>query len=67
GEIESTAREGNAGALRERIESLEARASRLRLPRSFTQSVYHLREHIRFVEARLDRLAGDQKPSPPTG
>ncbi|MGO9830238.1 MAG: TAXI family TRAP transporter solute-binding subunit [Myxococcaceae bacterium] len=36
-----------------RIDQLDNKASRLRVPMKFTQSLYHLKEHINFVRRRL--------------
>jgi len=43
----------SATVLMSRIEQLETRANRLRVPSKFTQSLYHLREHINFVRERV--------------
>ena len=41
--------------LRVRLDALESRADRLRVPRPFAHSLYTLKEHIAFVRQRLDK------------
>jgi len=63
GEVERSPADGTAATLAQRLDDLEARASRLRLPMSFSQRLYNLREHIYFVRVRLDRLLRETRPS----
>ena len=52
-ELEAPAAEGQRARLLERLEDLETRVSRLRVPRFFSALVYALRVHIRLVRERL--------------
>ena len=45
----------DAGGLADRLDELEARASRLRVPRAYAWFAYTLRHHIRLVRERLER------------
>jgi TRAP-type uncharacterized transport system substrate-binding protein len=47
-----------AGELAARLEGLERRASRARLPQSFAPSLYTLKHHISLVHERLEKRAG---------
>jgi TRAP transporter TAXI family solute receptor len=53
GEVDRHATDQSAVGLVARIDQLEVRANRLRVPMRFTQSLYHLKEHINFVRARI--------------
>ncbi len=43
----------SASGLSARIDQLEAKVNRLRVPAKFTQSLYHLKQHIDFVRERV--------------
>ena len=53
GEVERGPSAGNAPALVARLDDLEGKAGRLRVPMKFSQSLYHLRAHIDFVRERI--------------
>lgn len=55
GELDRLGPDESASGLSSRIDRLEEKASRLRVPVKFTQNLYHLKEHISFVRARLQR------------
>jgi TRAP-type uncharacterized transport system substrate-binding protein len=56
--------EASQGALVERLDAIERRADRLRLPVGFADQFYVLREHIGFVRRRLAaRAAGSATPA----
>ena len=55
-ELEAPGAEGERARLLERLEDLETRVSRLRVPRFFSALVYALRVHIRVVRERVERL-----------
>jgi TRAP transporter TAXI family solute receptor len=46
-----------------RIDALEAKASALRVPMKVTQSLYHLKEHINLVPARIARQDAELRPT----
>ena len=55
GEVDRTPVGENTSGLLERIDALERRSTRLRVPMKFTQSLYHLKSHIDLVRGRLAR------------
>jgi hypothetical protein len=52
-ELEGASTDSTRGDLRARLDELERRASRLRVPRSHALLTYTLRHHIRLVRERL--------------
>jgi hypothetical protein len=54
-QLERRGAEQDAGDLLARLNRLEERANHLRVPMSFTQMLYTLRDHIRLVRDRLQR------------
>jgi len=55
GDVERLPAGENTSGLLERIDALERRSGRLRVPLKFTQSLYHLKSHIDLVRSRLAR------------
>jgi NMT1-like family len=64
-DIESeTAGSADVSDLVARLERLEERADRLRVPNAFAHLLYHLRNHIDLVRARLQQFAAGAVKSP---
>jgi hypothetical protein len=64
-DIESeTAGSADVSDLVSRLERLEERADRLRVPNAFAHLLYHLRNHISLVRARLQQAAAAAVKSP---
>jgi TRAP-type uncharacterized transport system substrate-binding protein len=63
-EVEADSRSGTAvSELQSRLEHLEERADRLRVPNAFAHFLYHLRNHIGLVRTRLQQAAALSRQS----
>jgi hypothetical protein len=63
-EVEVDSRSGTAVSdLQSRLELLEERADRLRVPNAFAHFLYHLRNHIGLVRTRLQQAAALSRQS----
>lgn len=66
-ELESQARAARSDeeleAVRDRLGELQAETGEVDVPLSYTDTLYHLRSHIRFVMDLVDQLQGEEAPA----